>query len=672
MSGLKRLFSAQSIAVVGGGAWCESIIEAADLIGFDGDVFPVHPSGKDIAGIRSLTSLAEWTGDLDAAFIGVNRHATLDVVAQLVERSAGGAICFASGFAEAEAEDETARDLQAQLVEEAAEMPVLGPNCYGFINALDRVAIWPDQHGMTPVHRGVAILTQSSNMAINMTMQQRGLPIAYMVTCGNQAQTSQADIAMELLDDDRVTALGLHIEGFGDVQRWHDVALKAHNRSIPVVVMKVGASEQARHAAVSHTASLAGSDAGAQALLDHLGFGRARDVPVFLETLKLFHMVGHLDYPTLSSISCSGGEASLASDTAVGRAVQFPALTEDQKTALSAALGPMVALANPLDYHTYIWRDPIAMTAAWLPMAADHIGLTLIIVDYPRTDAADWSCATDAAIAVRAKSERPVAVVATLPELMPPDVVERLIENDVIPMHGLTEAVTAAEIAAQGLSPNAAKPLPAGEVEGCHIWSESASKFALSSQDIDLPRRIEGTLEDLTEMARGLMPPLVVKGMGLAHKSDVGAVVLNVSVEQVFDVAEKMSAKTFLVEEMISDGVAELLVGVTRDPAHGLVLTLGAGGVMTEVWEDTVSLLIPTTEAQVKDALASLKVAKLLDGFRGKPAASWPAILSAVMAVQAYVTRNHASLSELEINPLICTPTRAVAVDALIRQSSAE
>ena len=155
--------------MIGGGAWCESIIGAAKRIGFQGDIRPVHPSGKQIAGIASLPSLDAWSGPLDAAFIGVNRHATLDVVAELAAKGAGGAICFASGFAEAGAEDTQAEDLQSQLVSNAGDMPILGPNCYGFINALDHVAIWPDQHGMVPVDTGVAILTQSSNIAINMT-----------------------------------------------------------------------------------------------------------------------------------------------------------------------------------------------------------------------------------------------------------------------------------------------------------------------------------------------------------------------------------------------------------------------------------------------------------------------------------------------------------------------
>jgi len=138
------------------------------------------------------------------------------VVRQLAALGAGGAVCFASGFAEAGAEIAGAADLQADLLNAAGDMPILGPNCYGLINAVDGAALWPDQHGCTRVARGVAIITQSSNIAINLTMQRRGLPVAYVVTVGNQAMISMAEIGMSLLDDPRVSALGLHIEGFGD------------------------------------------------------------------------------------------------------------------------------------------------------------------------------------------------------------------------------------------------------------------------------------------------------------------------------------------------------------------------------------------------------------------------------------------------------------------------
>ncbi|MEM7296084.1 MAG: CoA-binding protein, partial [Pseudomonadota bacterium] len=210
MRDVKRLLAAREIAVIGGGAWCAAIIKAAAAIGFDGRITPVHPMKSQVAGLPAVPSLVELPAVPDAAFVGINRRATINAVRDLAEMGAGGAICFASGFSEAFAEDATGATLQDELVAAAGEMPILGPNCYGFLNGLDQTGIWPDQHGLRTVKRGVAILTQSSNIAINLTMQTRSLPVAMVITCGNQAQTSQAEVAHGLLSDERITAIGLH------------------------------------------------------------------------------------------------------------------------------------------------------------------------------------------------------------------------------------------------------------------------------------------------------------------------------------------------------------------------------------------------------------------------------------------------------------------------------
>ena len=667
---LTRLLRPTSIAVIGGGAWCQEIITQCRGMGFSGSIGIVHPRGVEIDGIVSVPRLDDLDTVPDAVFIGVNRHLTIEMVAALSAMGAGGAVCFASGFSEAVAEDEAGRDLQERLVAAAGDMPILGPNCYGFINALDGALLWPDQHGCIRVETGVAILTQSSNIAINLTMQKRGLPIAYVVTCGNMAQTRQAEIAQALLEDPRVTAIGLHIEGFADVAGWHALAMAAHEKGVPLVALKVGRSDQAQQATVSHTASLAGSDAGAAAVLARLGIGRVEDLPTFLETLKLLHCNGPLAAPTLSSVSCSGGEASLAADTAHGRAVSFPALTQTQREALSAALGPMVALSNPLDYHTYIWRDAEKMAAAWTPMAAPHIGLTLLIVDYPHTDARDWICATEAALAVRARTGRPVAMVATLPELMPEDVAARLMAGGVTPMRGLTEAIRAAEVAATLSAPSDVVPLPVGADRDAVLLSEAEAKAALAGFGADVPRALPAaTREEAAQLALNMDGPLVLKGMGFAHKSEAGAVRLSLKPDQIADAAQQMGAQSYLVEEMIDGAVAELLVGVVRDPAHGFLLTLGAGGVLTELWQDTVSLLLPVSETEVRVALAELRIAPLLQGYRGKPGVDMSRIVAAILAIQDYVIAHIETISEVEINPLICTADRAVVADALIRKA---
>ncbi len=639
-------------------------------MGYSGKIWPVHPKADEIADLRVFANLEELPAPPDAVFIGINRHATIETVKLLSGMGAGGAVCFASGFSEAVAEDDSADDLQAQLVAAAGDMPILGPNCYGFINALDGALLWPDQHGAAPVDKGVAILTQSSNISINLTMQKRGLPIAYMVACGNMAQTSQAEIAMALIDDPRVTAVGLHVEGFGNLREWEVLAAKAWDKGVPLIALKVGASEQAQAATISHTASLAGSDAGAQALLDRLGIPRLCALPDFLETLKLLHCCGPLPGGNIASISCSGGEASLIADMAVGMDLRFPRLTDGQKVRLRAALGPMVALNNPLDYNTYIWRDTDAMAKAWAGMTGEDVDLTLSIVDYPTTDPTDWACATHAALKAKQETQARFAVVATLPELMPEDVAQQLMDGGVVPFLGLREALAAVQAAGQYSAPAELPVCLPGTTDVSKTLTEADAKQALAVFDLRVPRsRVVQGKDQARVAAQALAPPFAVKGLGLAHKSEAGAVRLNVSAQDVANAVAEIGTQECLIEEMVADPVAELLIGVVRDPAHGFVLTLGAGGVLTEVLQDTASVLVPASDEDIRAALGKLKIARLLAGYRGQPVADMDAILRAVRALQDYVQHNSSALGEVEINPLLCTPNSAIAVDALIRKA---
>ena len=667
---LLRLLRPQSIAVIGGGSWCEQVIVQSERMGYTGQIWPVHPRATEIAGHSAYARLEDLPSAPDSAFIGVNRYATIEAAQVLASMQAGGAVCFASGFSEAAAEDGAGQDLQAQLVAAAGDLPILGPNCYGFINALDGALLWPDQHGATPVERGVAILTQSSNISINLTMQRRGLPIAYMVACGNMAQTTQAEIANALLDDPRVTVIGLHVEGFGDIREWEALAIKAFDKGIPLIALKAGMSEHAQAATVSHTASLAGSDAGARALLKRLGVPRLSTLPDFLETLKLLHCYGPLPGGNIASVSCSGGEASLIADMAVGTGLHFPALSDDKKAHLRMALGPMVALNNPLDYHTYIWRDENAMAQAWAGMTGEDIDLTFSIVDYPTTDPSDWTCATRAALKVRRETGARFAIVSTLPELLPEDVAQELMEGGIVPFMGLAEALAATRAANQISAPALDPVCLPGDAKATRILTEAEAKQAMADFGLRVPqnRSARGAVQ-IRKLVQELDAPFAVKGVGLAHKSEHDAVRLGVYAEDVVSVAAQIGTEEILIEEMIIGTVAELLVGVVRDPAHGFVLTLGAGGVLTEVLSDTTSLLVPVNDIEIRLALEKLEIAPLLIGYRGQPAADMDAIVSAVQAVQAYVTQNADTLVEVEINPLLCTPDKAAAVDALIRKA---
>lgn len=677
MRSLDRLLRPKSIAVIGGGAWCENVIRECQKIGFAGAIYPVHPKRAEIGGLRCFADLDALPQVPDAAFIGVNRNLTIDMVSQLSAMGAGGAVCFASGFLEASAEMDDGADLQDQLVDAAGDMPILGPNCYGMINALDGAALWPDQHGVLAVDRGVAIITQSSNIAINLTMQARGLPLAYIVTAGNQAQTDLAQIGQAVLADTRVTALGLHIEGISDLRGFEALAKTARDLGKPIVAIKVGASEQAQQATISHTASLAGSDAGARALLSRLGIGQVSSLAALLEALKILHLHGRLPSNRIASLSCSGGEASLMADSALGLNITYPPLNDTQKTDLRAALGPKVALANPLDYHTYIWGDTGAMTACFSAMMAPDLALGIVVLDFPRLDrcdASEWFPVLDAIEAAQDARGVPMAILASLSENMPEAVATQAMARGILPLAGMGDALEAIAICAADLPAESAPLLLPGAAPGDTVLSEAAAKAQLAQHGLDLPQSAVVTSpEAAAEAASAMGFPVVVKGQGIAHKTEAGAVALNLTnADAVRAAAAVMPCESWLVEEMIPDAAVELLIGVTHDPAHGFVLTLGAGGVLTEILRDTVTLLLPATSEDIDQALNRLRCAPLIAGYRGRSGADGAAIIDAVLKFQAYVIDNADHLAEVEVNPLLCTPSRAIVADALIRGGEPE
>ncbi|TBA72490.1 acetate--CoA ligase family protein [Rhizobium ruizarguesonis] len=677
---LDRLLRPQTIAVFGGRE-ARRVIEQCDRMGFAGEIWPVHPKLDEVLGRPCYRSVSDLPSVPDAAFVGVNRTLTVEIVRSLSEAGAGGAVCYASGFSEATAELSDGAELQQALLDAAGDMPILGPNCYGLINGLDGALLWPDQHGMQRIERGVAILTQSSNIAINLTMQTRGVPIAYVVTAGNQAQTSLADVACALIDDPRVTAVGLHVEGFGDLSALERLATMARRSRKPVVVLKVGRSEQAKRAAVSHTASLAGSDAVADAVLARLGLGRVQTLPALLETLKLLHVAGPLASHSISSMSCSGGEASLMADAAVGRNVEFPALQPQQLPRLRRVLGEMVTLSNPLDYHTFVWGDLARQTEAFRAMFEGGYALNLVVLDFPRGDRCDpseWAMTADAVITAAAATGALAGLLATLPENMPEPIADRLMANGIIAFCGIDETITAAEVAAGiGQAWDRPPPLPLldvsfmdGEIE---TLTEADAKAELAAFGLPIPRgRLASSPGQAAEQAERLGFPVVLKALGIAHKTEAGAVALNLKDTQaVSNAAAAMPPNAgYLVEKMVDPPVAELIVGAIRDPVFGLSLTLGAGGIFVELLEDSIILPLPATKTDIHAAISRLKLAKLIYGYRGRPKGDLEAAVGAVSAAADYVVRNAACLEELDINPLMVLPEGlgVAAVDALIRR----
>lgn len=682
MSGLERLLRPTSIVTFGGRP-AERLIAQCDRMGFGGEIWPVHPDRQEIGGRACFRGISQLPGVADAAYIGVNRHLTIDIVGELSAIGCGGAICYASGFREAEDEIAGSGNLQDQLCKAAGTMPLIGPNCYGLINALDKVPLWPDLHGLVPVKRGVAIVTQSSNVAINLTMQTRGLPIGVMMTAGNQAQTGLVELAMAALADDRISALGLHMEGITDVAGLERLALAARAHRKPIVVLKVGRTETSQLAALSHTASLSGADAAADALFRRLGIARVENLPVMLETLKLVHVHGALSGKTICSMSCSGGEAALMADAASRRDVWLKPLDEKRQSAVKATLAPLARATNPLDYDTFNWAERKKLLATFAAMMKSGFDLSMLVLDFPLGDHdeySDWLISEQALFDAAGKTGAKAAIVATLPETLPCGHAKAIIDAGVAPLCGIDDALAAIEAAAfvgaAWAKAPAAPLLPhrnGQETRSAETLDEARSKTLLAEFGLAVPNGQKADCaEDASRKAATIGFPVALKALGVAHKSDTGAVALDLadqSAVQTAAIAMSDFAQGFLVEEMVARPVTELIVGIVRDPVVGLVLVIGAGGVFAELLDDSATLTLPAETATIRDALASLKIGKIMRGMRGRPAADIEAAISVIMAVADFAIAHGDYLEELDINPLMVGPVDAgaIAADALIR-----
>lgn len=662
MTALDRLLRPRHIAVLGAG-WALNVIEQCRKMGFAGPVWPVHPTKAEIGGLKAYASIADLPEPPDATFIGVNRHATIDVVRELSERGAGGAICFASGWTEA-----GEPELQDKLVQAAGDMPILGPNCYGVINYLDGALLWPDQHGGVPVTSGVALVSQSSNIVINLGMQQRALPVAYVACLGNAAVVGLADLTGALLDDPRVTAVGLYIEGIDDAPAFAALAGKARAMGKGIVAIKSGKTELSRTAAASHTASLAGGGAASSAFLRQIGVAEVNTPSELIETLKILHVHGPGLGRRICSLSCSGGEAGLVADLAAPFGITFPPVPQATHDRLFAVLGPIPTISNPLDYHTFIWGDGPKTTEVFTAMLEAY-DAGIYIIDSPRPDRCDpsgYQPAFDAIVAAQKATGKIAFPVASMAENFGEARAAELMAQGVCTLMGLETALAAIRAAQTAPGEDGWRPARALPPRETRLLSEAEGKALLAEAGVPVPRAVTGaTLAEVQEKARGLTAPLALKGLGFAHKTEAGAVRLGLATLE--GQAEMAGATGYLAEEMVTGIAGEILLGLRRDPVYGVTLTLGMGGVTAEVLADTVTLVLPATEAQVLEAMRGLRLWPLLDGYRGRAKADMAAVAAIAVRLGARMLADE-SLEEIEINPVLARESGAVAVDALIRK----
>ncbi|SFE99827.1 Acyl-CoA synthetase (NDP forming) [Sulfitobacter brevis] len=686
---LQRLLKPRHIAFIGG-RYAEIAIVEARRRGFSGQMWAVNPKRREMEGLPCVGSVAELPEPPDAVYLAIPAEGVVKAIQDLAKMGAGGVVCFSAGFKEA-----GNADAERALIEATGDMALIGPNCYGVINYIDNAALWSFEHGGWSPGYGAAIITQSGMFSSDITMSQRSLPLAYMVSAGNQAVLGQEDFLEVFIDDPAVRAIGLHIEGLQDVARFERAALRALSKGIPVVALKTGSSAIGSELTVSHTGSLSGAVELYEALFARTGVISVTNPSQFLETLKFLCVAGAPKGVGVVGFTCSGGGATMLADHSEKIGLSFPQIDSAQHAQLAALLPDIATVSNPLDYTTPIWGQGEQTYPVFAKtMAATTADTAVLVQDYPAPglDASKHYYQQDAAAFARAAKEHgvPAAICATLPENMDAATRELLVAEGIAPMQGIHETLNAIAQAVlwsrarECISLKEPLPLLPNRVIGVTtMLTEDKGKLWLSKHGIAVPHGRAVTGQRVCLAAEEVGYPVVLKMMSpqLAHKTDAGAVALNlVGSDALSAAAAQMSVDVkayspqavsdlFLVEEMSPPPLAELVVTLRRDPQFGAALVLGSGGVLVELVGDVVTLLLPASPLDIADALQSLRVAGLLSGFRGRVKADLNKIADQIHRLCCTFIEEADEIAEIEINPLFVYPDRICAVDVLVHQA---
>ncbi|MDZ7748455.1 MAG: hypothetical protein U5K43_06110 [Halofilum sp. (in: g-proteobacteria)] len=404
---LQRVLRPRHVAVIGGAAAAQAVRQL-DAIGYAGAIWPVNPRRADMLGhpcSRLDRRAAAGAGR------GRGRGAGRRPAGRVRRARRAAAAAAASSVAALALAEDGVDALERELLEAAGDCALVGPNCHGILNYLDRAALWPDDHGGEPVDEGFALISQSGNVALNATFQQRSAPLGYVISTGNQAQLEIGDFIDALVDDPRVHAIGLFIEGLRDVAGFARAARRALEAGIPVVALKVGVSAAGARATLSHTAALAGSDAVYDALFERLGVRRAGTLAELLETLKLLAVSGPLGGRRMVSLSCSGGEAALMGDRLAAAGIECPEPSAETAERVAATFGiPRASVGDAaVDSDAIAGATPGPAPRRFEPARRRRRlrRLALLVLDFPPPGHArpdNWRAAMDGLLAAHARA----------------------------------------------------------------------------------------------------------------------------------------------------------------------------------------------------------------------------------------------------------------------------
>lgn len=680
------------MAVVGAtdrpGSYGDTVLRNLARAGFPGPVWGVHPTRASVHGRECVPSPADLPEPVDAVVFAIPAAKVPASLSEAAERGCRGAVVFSAGFGEAPGGGSLERELAG--VAERAGIPLCGPNGNGVIAVTARAPLWGDS---VPELRpgAVAVITQSGNLAVNAIGSRRGIDFHTLVSTGNQTGLDAADWLAAVAARDGVRSIALFLEEDGDGAPLAESLALCAERDVGVAVLKVGESRAGAEAAAAHTGAVAGDQRVFRALVEEGGAAWVRDPHELLEVARV------LAEPRarpgraggLAVLTCSGGDSGIAADLAEEEGIELPPLAEETKRRLVELLPDAATPGNPLDYTSLIWGESELLASIVEAVGTDPaIDQLLLLYDHPaglRPEHEDQWRAVRTGLADGAERCDAAALIAsTLPDLLDDPAARELSARGIPAVAGLVTALSCVRSLQRSPGDPTRLRAIAAAASGARTGSngdvgdwlgEAAAKRLLREGGVPVPEGVEldpGDEIGCVAAANELGWPVALKlsGPGVRHKTDAGALALGIAGEEELRRAhDRLTAlpeadgARLLVERMADPGV-ELLISARAD-AIVPVITVGLGGIWTEVLRDVAVIPLPADARRVAEGIRSLDGADLLTGGRGGDRFDVDA--AADLAARLGHLLLERGLGLIELNPVVVHREGCVAVDAVAR-----
>jgi acetate---CoA ligase (ADP-forming) len=702
---LDRVLNPASIAIIGAspktGSFGERVL--ANLAGFQGDIYLVNAKYERLGERPCYPSITALPAVPDCVAITVPREAAEDVVREAAAAGAGGVILYASGYAETRLAERIAQQQHLGQISRESGLKILGPNCLGIANYLRGARItFADYPGPREL-RGISVGIASQSGALSQSLAQAiecGASVSHVFSAGNQADVDVADLVAYLAEEPACHAIACAFEGMSEPQRLLEAARIAWRNNKPLLINKIATGDLGAEAAISHTGTLAGSDVAYRAAFERVGAIVVEDFEGLMEAAAFFAKAPAPKARGVAVLATSGGAAIMAADKAELHGIALPQPSEPVRHVLEAHVPDFGSPRNPCDVTAQVVNNPQSLWACGEALLSDPAFGALIV---PQPVAFDFHKPRIAALSAMTEQHGKITCNVLISGwLQGPGAMEAEIDPHVALFRSMDRCFRAmaawhdrADRQARGdrrlvrLSDHAAASAAARLVANAAAdrLTERESKSVLELYGVPTVREITADSADSAVAAAadmGYPVALKVESPDIAHKTEAGVVALNLrsaaelrtAYVRIMDNAKAYAPdaqiRGVLVQPMVPAGI-EIVAGARVDPALGPLIVVGFGGVLVELLKDTAVELAPVNNGEALRMLRKLKGAALFDGFRGSAGIDVDRLADIVVRLSEFAADQQRVFAELDVNPIICSRDRMLAVDALIvRRTTSE